>query len=323
MRWILATGLLISGAVFAADGEYKELTAAGGSVNWSTAKVSAEGYGVQPDNANAKVGPLLACRAAVVDAQRNLLEATQGVRVTATTVINNYMLSSDEVKSSVEGVVKNARLLSREPDDEGGCKVVMDIPLGGTASRSIYQHLADEQTTTASINPLQWLLRELIPVAAASTIDNETVSPPWKPEITNISKRLSVVESKLSDTQRVESTEVNEPTGIVVDARGSNFIPSLSPKIRQLRGAVIYPERGIKGSERLLTGGQLVSLFARDVDFAINHPVVGARPLLVKALRTYGDTRTEIVVTEDYASKIAKLNQAGFFDDAGVIIVLD
>ncbi|HBY38343.1 MAG TPA: hypothetical protein DEH24_02935, partial [Alteromonas sp.] len=71
----------------AANAHYEEWTAAGGKVNWTTGQIAAEGYGLPPANAMGKAGPLLACRAAVVDAQRNLLEATQGVRVTATTVI--------------------------------------------------------------------------------------------------------------------------------------------------------------------------------------------------------------------------------------------
>ncbi|MEM7260323.1 MAG: hypothetical protein AAF404_23365, partial [Pseudomonadota bacterium] len=62
---------------------------------------------------------------------------------------------------------------------------------------------------------------------------------------------------------------------------------------------------------------------ARDVDFAVQHPVVGNRPLLVKALRTYGDTRTEIVLASEYAERIIELNDKGFFNEAGVIIVLD
>ena len=95
MRKLLFALALVSSSSIAADAHYEEWTAAGGKINWTTAQVSAEGYGLPPGNVGGKAGPLLACRAAVVDAQRNLLEATQGVRVTATTVIDNYMLSND------------------------------------------------------------------------------------------------------------------------------------------------------------------------------------------------------------------------------------
>tara|TARA_B100002003_G_scaffold88783_1_gene82976 strand:+ start:2995 stop:3975 length:981 start_codon:yes stop_codon:yes gene_type:complete len=326
MRKLLFALALVSSSSIAADAHYEEWTAAGGKINWTTAQVSAEGYGLPPGNVGGKAGPLLACRAAVVDAQRNLLEATQGVRVTATTVIDNYMLSNDEVKSEVEGIIRNARILSRTPADDGSCKIEMVINLGGKASRTIYQEVYQETGLQSFYrSTLDWLGGAVISKAYADD-DVELEQPVWLQEMEKLNRRLSVIEQKLVESRREEAQPAPvadvQPTGLVVDARGSNFIPSLSPKIRQLRGAVVYPDQGAS-NERLLERGQLVSLFARDVDFAVQHPVVGNRPLLVKALRTYGDTRTEIVLASEYAERIIELNDKGFFNEAGVIIVLD
>ena len=326
MRKLLFALALVSSSSIAADAHYEEWTAAGGKINWTTAQVSAEGYGLPPGNVGGKAGPLLACRAAVVDAQRNLLEATQGVRVTATTVIDNYMLSNDEVKSEVEGIIRNARIISRTPADDGSCKIEMVINLGGKASKTIYQEVYQETGLQSFYrSTLDWLGGALISKAYAQD-DVELEQPVWLQEMEKLNRRLSVIEQKLVENRREEAQPAPvadvQPTGLVVDARGSNFIPSLSPKIRQLRGAVVYPDQG-GSNERLLERGQLVSLFARDVDFAVQHPVVGNRPLLVKALRTYGDTRTEIVLASEYAERIIELNDKGFFNEAGVIIVLD
>ena len=326
MRKLLFALALVSSSSIAADAHYEEWTAAGGKINWTTAQVSAEGYGLPPGNVGGKAGPLLACRAAVVDAQRNLLEATQGVRVTATTVIDNYMLSNDEVKSEVEGIIRNARIISRTPADDGSCKIEMVINLGGKASKTIYQEVYQETGLQSFYrSTLDWLGGALISKAYAQD-DVELEQPVWLQEMEKLNRRLSVIEQKLVENRCEEAQPAPvadvQPTGLVVDARGSNFIPSLSPKIRQLRGAVVYPDQGAS-NERLLERGQLVSLFARDVDFAVQHPVVGNRPLLVKALRTYGDTRTEIVLASEYAERIIELNDKGFFNEAGVIIVLD
>ncbi|MDY6925824.1 MAG: hypothetical protein SWN10_01855 [Pseudomonadota bacterium] len=326
MRKLLFALALVNSSSIAADAHYEEWTAAGGKINWTTAQVSAEGYGLPPGNVGGKAGPLLACRAAVVDAQRNLLEATQGVRVTATTVIDNYMLSNDEVKSEVEGIIRNARIISRTPANDGSCKIEMVINLGGKASKTIYQEVYQETGLQSFYrSTLDWLGGAVISKAYAQD-DVELEQPAWLQEMEKLNRRLSVIEQKLVENRRQEAqpgpaADV-QPTGLVVDARGSNFIPSLSPKIRQLRGAVVYPDQGAS-NERLLERGQLVSLFARDVDFAVQHPVVGNRPLLVKALRTYGDTRTEIVLASEYAERIIELNDKGFFNEAGVIIVLD
>ena len=327
---LLSSSLLARGAV-AADNpaHYREMTVNGGAVNWTTGKISAEGYGLAPMTNNTKAAPLLACRAAVVDAQRNLLESTQGVRVTATTVINNYMLNDDEVKSSIEGIVRAAQLVSREPDNTGGCKVVLEMPMRGDASSAIYRRLARNQNDNA-FNLLLDRYKKWQPVFFSYAHASEDVpqqKAEWEQAFELLSKRLSSLESQLLDNKRaLASTPIaaaEGPSGLVVDARGSNFIPSLNPKIRRLRGEVIYPNLQAEAADRFLEQGQLVSLFAKDIDFAIQHPQVGSRPLLVKALRTYGDTRTEIVLNNEYASRIVELDNEGFFRDAGVIIVLD
>lgn len=326
MRKLLFVFAFITGNAVAATAHYEEWTAAGGKINWTTAQVSAEGYGLPPANAGGKAGPLLACRAAVVDAQRNLLEATQSVRVTATTVIDNYMLNNDEVKSQVEGTIRNARILSRTPSPDGSCKVEMVINMGGKASQAVYNELYQ----TAGLQSFQRSVLDFLSSAFISkAYAQESVpltSPEWMTELEKLSRRMAVIEQQLIDQSKVvQQPQENaslQPTGLVVDARGSNFIPSLSPKFRQLRGGIVFP--GEKANnQRLLERGQLVSLFARDVNFAVQHPVVGNRPLLVKALRTYGDTRTEIVLNTEFAERVVTLNKQGFFDQAGVIIVLD
>lgn len=324
----IALALMLPGfSGLAANAHYEEWTAAGGKVNWTTGQIAAEGYGLPPANAVGNAGPLLACRAAVVDAQRNLLEATQGVRVTATTVIDNYMLNNDEVKSQVEGVIRNARILSRTPAPDGSCKIEMAINLGGPASKAVYNELYKPAGLQSWVKqPLEWLALAIVPKAYAQD-DVPLEKAPWLVEVEKVKGRLAVLEQELATQRRQDATPAikpdTQPTGLVVDARGSNFIPSLSPKIRQLRGGIVYPDSTAEKSERLLERGQLVSLFARDVDFAVQHPVVGSRPLLVKALRTYGDTRTEIVLATEYAQRIEALNESGFFSEAGVIIVLD
>ena len=73
---------------------------------------------------------------------------------------------------------------------------------------------------------------------------------------------------------------------------------------------------------RLLEEELGVSLFTRDLDTARRHPIVGERPLVLKGLRTWGDTRTEIVLDKDESTRLEALVAKGFLQDAGVIIVL-
>ena len=334
MQRVLIALCLSLGIPLVQGGEYQEFMAGGGEINWSRGTVVAEGRGAAPEGGNPKLTGLLACRAAVVDAQRNLLESTQGVRVEAVTLVKDFMLASDEVRSSVEGEVKGATIISRDVDDAGICSVRMQLFLEGNVANRLYSALYDADEAAAAVWPTA---RELWAVSRALLAHQPTLASAhwvavprayaqpgddWVKAYESLSERLRTVEERLELGVSTDNpAKEQRPTGLVVDARGSNFIPSLSPNIRQLRGGIVYPDPAAKKS---LTGeGRLVALFARDVDFALGHPRVGERPQLVKGLRTWGETRTEIVLGEEAAQTVASLARSEFFTDAGVIIVLD
>ncbi len=315
--------------------EYREFVGAGGVINWSNGTVSATGNGLAPPGSNPKVAGLLACRAAVVDAQRNLLEATEGVRVTSTTLVKDYVLSSDEVRTTVEGQVQGALMLDRKVDDDGVCSVVLRVGLDGDMSRSLYRNtygtagnagwwMMDSTMWTASADFGQQVVRQLSLAGGWLLGAPAHAASDWQSAYEDLSRRLGAIEQRLQSEPTAAQVEVQRellPTGLVVDARGSNFIPSLSPNIRQLRGGVIYPRK--RAQDSILGDGKLVALFARSVEFAMGHPRVGERPLLVKGLRTWGDTRTEIVLGKEAAGRVTALAETDFFAQAGVVIVLD
>ena len=63
---------------------------------------------------------LLAKRAAIVDAQRNLLEMVEGVRVTSGTTVKDAQVESDIVANRVKGLLKGAFILSEKTSKEEG-----------------------------------------------------------------------------------------------------------------------------------------------------------------------------------------------------------
>lgn len=323
--------------------EFVEWVGANSGVNWSAAQIEAEGAGTAPDNAPPSTGRMMACRAAVVDAQRNLLESIQGVRVEGTTIVANMMIESDIIKTSVSGVLRGARVVNREPQSDGSCIVTMTAPLEGQFAKKIYDEvLVPEQLATIkpfkdNINNSTEMVTDqlsseftttltqifgaglefLIPSAnAADTLPAQE----WQSVLDKLSERLSSLEELVSNHPTIVAVKDTGPTGLVLDARGSNFIPSMSPKVRQLRAGVLYPNEAHQGERK--ERGQLVSLFTRDLDTAKRHPVVGERPIVLKALRTFGQTRTQIVLGTQASAQLKELIAKGFLKDSGVIIVL-
>lgn len=313
---LISLGLLLATASHAA--EYKEMSTNGGEINWTTAKITAEGYGKANEDANKRLAPLLACRAATVDAQRNLLETVQGTRITATSTVNNFMLASDEVTSSVEGVIRGARVIGRDIDRDQVCKITMSIDMNGALASAIYtqENASDQQVFKWPV--FEWDTDFALRFSFFNKAQANDIDANW---VESFEARLARIEMKLMSGQIEQEKAPGAPTGLVIDARGSNFIPSLSPKVREIRGSVIYPDASTKDS--VMGSGRLVSLFSTDVDFALRHPKVGERPLLIKALKTYGETRTEIILGLENSNQMRELVKTTDFNEAGVIIVLD
>ncbi|MCB1693159.1 MAG: LPP20 family lipoprotein [Pseudomonadales bacterium] len=313
---------LMAIAVPAFADDYVEWVGANSGVNWSEGQMQAEGAGIAPDNAPPGVARMMACRAAVVDAQRNLVESIQGVRVQGTTVVANMMVESDTIKTTVDGVLKGAQVVKREPKDDGSCVVQMVAPMGGKFAKDIYASVYDNNKTAGATTRdiLGQLVDRGVDFLVPAAYAEPARVPQWQDAFEKLAARVTSIEELLSHHPQLVETSEAGPTGLVIDARGSNFIPSMSPRIRKLRAGIIYPNEAHQIARR--DRGQLVSLFTRDVDTAMRHPVVGERPLVLKGLRTFGDTRTEIVLDTDTSERLEKLVDAGFLKDAGVIIVL-
>jgi hypothetical protein len=297
------------------EGQFTVLVGTNGEINWTKATVSAIGYGIAGEGKKANIAPYLACRAAKVDAQRNLLESYQGVRVTATTLVSNYMLSSDEIKSTVEGTVKGAIIKSRDNRIDGSCKVVLQASLRGKISKSIYQDLYQGELS-ASINPSSWSFWISSAHAATyPTVSNQKISE----QLRQLNKRISALEQGIKP-KRIDDVQNNDISGIIIDVRGTNFTPSLNPKIRKASGEILYPNKN--ETQDIIDNGQLVSLFSNDVNFAMDHPTVGDTPLLIKAKKTWKNQQTEIALSDKDAQKLSYLINKNMFKNIGFIIVL-
>ena len=318
---VIALGVFTAHVSRAED--YIEWVAANSGVNWTNGSAVAEGAGLAKAGTPPSLAKMMACRAALVDGQRNLLESLQGVRVEGITMVDKLMLESDLIKSSVEGTLKGAVMTSRRPQADGTCEVTLTAPIAGNFARDIYQTVLapNEQSSTpmksaiqqALFSTIDYVLGAVASSAQANESDIDTV-------VAQLTRRLDALEAMMTDQKGLPKAGRGKPTGLVIDARGSNFIPSMSPKIRKLRAGVIYPS--ISNQQTLADRGQLVSLFTRDVETAQQHPIVGARPVVLKALRTWGDTRTEIVLNSEGSRRLEKMIQDGIMQDAGVIIVL-
>jgi hypothetical protein len=157
----------------------------------------------------------------------------------------------------------------------------------------------------------------------SANFDQQTGSiSPWSPDLERLNNRVSKLEGSFipENPQMLLARQQAQPTGLIIDVRGHRFFPSIAPNLLHPQGKVIYPSQ--KDKKAIKTSGKLLSLFSRSIEFALNHPIVGDKPLLIKAAVSK-ESQTNIQLNSENASKLTMLAKYNFFDDPSVIIVLD
>jgi len=248
-----------------------------GKINWSEGYIEALGIGAPPERYIGKPQARpMALRAARVDAYRNLLEVTRGVRVDSTTVVKDFTVESDVIKAQVEGLVKGAKVVNQEYMSDGTVEVTVRMPIAGGFSQIIVPRALDKKPETA-----------LPPVA-----------PPTPPAVTGVVY-----------------------TGMVIDARGIQARPAMSPRILDENGKEVY---GSMNVDREYAVQQGMSGYARDLTAAQSNPRVTNNPVSLKGVKTEGPGRSDIIISTADAEKIRSASDnLSFLKKCRVMIVLD
>ncbi len=94
----------------------------------SSSAVRAIGYGLPPNEQGltAPERDLLGMRAAKNDALRNLAEKIDRIQVTANSTVQEYAISSDQVRTRIRTVLNNARVLSEKKLADGRYQVELE-----------------------------------------------------------------------------------------------------------------------------------------------------------------------------------------------------
>ncbi len=72
---------------------------------------------------------LMARRAAITDAQRNLAETIYGVRIDSQTTVRNFVTENDEIRSRIDAIIQGASVVDTRYNPDGTCTVRMEVPV--------------------------------------------------------------------------------------------------------------------------------------------------------------------------------------------------
>jgi hypothetical protein len=229
-------------------------------------------------------------------AKRNLLEITQGVRIDSTTLVKDFVVESDVIKSQVEGIVKGAQVVKQDYMSDGSVEVTVRMPLLGNFSEAIMPKVFDKK-----------------PIARPQ------ITPPAPPAQPAPEGRSYTAEPRKPSAPPASSGPAY--TGMVVDARGMQTRPAMSPKILDENGREVY---GSVIVDREFAVQQGMSGYARDLTSAQNNARVTNNPLTVKGIKAQGPGKSDIIISNaDAAALRSAADNLSFMKKCRVMIVLD
>lgn len=247
-------------------------------INWSNRTITATGIGApNPDAPNIAVKRAGAINAAKMYALRDLLATLKGMYLSSETTVENYMTTSDVIKTQVEGIAKAFKVVG-EPKyfEDGSVEVTVEMSMNGDLSDLVLQETEFGDNT---------------PLVGEATY-------------------------KLSDI-------VGQPSvysGLIIDCKAVQLRPALAPKIYNRSGEEIYGSANVN-KDYAVEQGMLGYL--KSVESAKENARVSNNPLVINAIGVKGTNKSDIIISDDDASKIKELDaKLNFLKECRVIAII-
>ena len=286
----------------------------------SLSLLSAEGFGF----ADAKRFPesqarLMAVRAAKIDAQRNLLETINGVRVTAGTTVKDMALESDIIGTRVKGMLQGSFEVSSDvklESDNWVASVTMAVCLAKDDGD------CRERTTLASITqpnlkgaPAAERFSQA-DVAAVATTASPVAAPVASVEETPAESVEDSVSEQPAQAAAVVASGNAQHSGLIVDASSLNFSPMLDVRLKTGQGKELYgPGHVAMGTDWLHWAASLESAQAMS-------DIVGENTLVVTP-SGLGEASELVIEDQDAIAIFTSNTMSGdYLSDGKVIIVV-
>lgn len=266
------------------------------SVNWSESYIEAEGTGKVPESVQDQPKAyVLALETAKANAFRNMLEAAKSVRVDSLTELRDLMRQDEAFKTKIDALIYKSRIEEREFSySQRTVRVVIRMPLRGDLIRAIIPYYKERKFETAGA----------MPIAHAATDGRAAASAPSD-----------------SNPASPERKSVPLQSGVIINAKDIQPGPALLPRILDETGREVYgPHQvDVETAARMGLAGYFRSATCPQAEDRVE-----SRPIIIKAIRTEGPGRSNILISNMDAERLRAANSAShFLNKAKVVISID
>ena len=257
-----------------------------GCIDWANGVFYAVGFGVPNTKfKSAAQRNYSALVAAEQVAMRNLLRLVETTQLDSETTVQDGMLESDRIRTKIKGQIRQVQMVGAPRYmSDGSVNVTMKMQM-----REVIKVLAED------------------PRIKAFSAPHEIQAP----------QALGSTSTAGSST----STASGVFTGLLIDARGTEISPALSPKVLNEDGDVIY---GFADVDRQFSLEQGMMGYLKDPQAARTNERIKDRPFEIKALHSSGKNNADLVISNADGVRLRQMNrEQSFLREARVMVVLD
>lgn len=276
-----------------------------GTIDWNGRFIESVGMGIAPaGKENSAQGKLLAQRAAMADAYRQLAETVNGVQVDAQTTVKDYVVQSDLIRTRVTATIRGAQQIGEaKQNSDGSVAITLRLPIYGQQQLSgaiqLNQHLRTSQAPKPRQNRLSYSLAQLQAQA-------QLIQLPLRPQQV---ASVGFIPLQLAQNKGF--------TGLVLDMCTAPLQPAMSPAVFGADQQVYIGNFPIDPDQVINQG---VLQYFDDFGAALESPRVGSNPLVIEALGAHAN-QTDILVSPEDAQRIIEADASGQFLQALKVVV--
>lgn len=266
-------------------------------VDWNGGVIRATGGGVAPAGARTMAqARMMARRAAITDAYRQLAEYVGGVNVDAETTVDMAAVTNDVIKTRVQATIRGARIVAEGQTSDGGYEVTMEVPLFGVSS--LASAVIDRPAKVEAFP-------EQVPNVQPAPVEPYSGGGYATPSTNTGSSAAAAPDGKA----------IGSFTGLVVDCRGLGLKPVMSPVIKNINGSPIYGYKNLDYDKVIETG---MASYAKDMSGATR---AGSNPLIVRAVDVENHGGTPVLSLADANRVLIENGATHFLDNTRVVFL--